>query len=271
MNSSNNLTKSNSITIDLENLQQQYSNLLIKYQSAVAEYITFLNNDDKNKKTKFAKIKGMAYVGTGSAGSSDATTIQECIASCSHNSKCTGATFVSNQCQIRTGNSQIISSNNDSYAIVPKEKQLLLNMENINDQLININKQITSEIQKGEPIFNKSQKKSRNKTKELIKNYVKLLEERDNIKNVLTQYEMLNDNEIENNIKINQSYYSYILLLILAVAICFLLFKMSTGGSQSVTSNIQYGGDLNSNVYIIVFIIIIIMIGVKFFSYNNLI
>jgi hypothetical protein len=258
------MVSSNSMTIDLENLQQQYSNLLIKYQAAVSEYVTHLNdNTSKTKPNELIDIKGMAYLGTGSAGSSDATTVQDCIASCSNNSKCTGATFVSNQCQVRTGNSSIISSNNDSYAIIPKEKQLLLNMENINDQLIHINEKITIEIQKQEPKFNDSQNSSREKNKELIDSYSKLLEERDNVKTMLQQYETLNYNEVENNIKINQNYYSYILLLILAVAICFLLFKISTGGSESTVSNIQYGGDLNNNCYFIIFIIIVIIIGIK--------
>lgn len=262
MNTNNSQNKGNSITIDLENLQKQYSNLLTKYQSAVSEYITYLNSKHK---TNFVSIKGKAYLGTGSAGSSNAATVQECIASCSQNTKCTGATFVSNQCQIRTGNSNIIASNNgNSYAIVSKEKQLLLNMENINDQLININKQISRTIQKGEPIYNKSQKETREKTKELIKGYAELIEERDNIKLMLNQYEILSDVENENSIKITQNYYTYILLLILALAICVLLYKMSTGTTQ--TTNIQYGGDLNNSSYIFVFIIIFVIIGIKYFS-----
>ncbi len=265
MNSNTNQKNNNSITIDLENLQKQYSNLLTKYQSAVSEYISYLNS---NKKNKFVSIKGKAYLGTGSAGSSTADTVQECIASCSQNSKCTGATFVSNQCQIRTGNSNIIASNNsNSYAIIPKEKQLLLNMENINDQLININKQISRTIQKGEPVYNKSQKLSREKTKELIQSYSKLLEERDNIKVMLNQYETLNDTNSETQIKINQNYYSYILLLILAVAVCFLLYKMTSSNSQpQFTSNIQYGGDLNNNVYLIIVIIIAVIFCTRYFS-----
>lgn len=268
-NNNNNISnqKSNSITMDLENLQQQYSNLLIKYQSATSEYVTYLNKNANNKKNQFVSIKGKAYLGTGSAGNSTADTVQECMASCAHNSKCTGATFVSNQCQIRTGNSSIISSKNNSYAIVPKEKQLLLNMETINNQLISINKQITNKIESGQPIYNKSQKKSREKTKELISNYTKLLEERENIRKTLNEYETLSSVENENNIKINQNYYTYILLLILAVAVCFLLYKISTSGTPApYVSNIQYGGDLNNNTYLIVVGIIIIIIGIKYFS-----
>ena len=114
-------------------------------------------------------IKGMAYTGTGSAEQSTANTLQECEAACSSSSSCTGATFVAGKCNLRIGDSPIIPSTDDSYAIVPKGKQLLMNMEDLNRQLINVNKLITNKIDLGEPVYNDLQTKNNEKAKELIK------------------------------------------------------------------------------------------------------
>jgi hypothetical protein len=200
------------------------------YQSATAP-------NYKINSQPYVNIQGNAFTGTGSAGQSTATTLQDCQAQCASNSNCTGATFISNQCQLRTGEGQIIPSSNESYAIVPRGKQLLLNMENINQQLISINKQITNKIKIGEPIYSQFKSKGDDKNEELQKSYNDLLTERENIRKLLDEYETLNRTDGENLIKINQNYYTYILLLILAVAIIGLLIKISYPSSSSISSS----------------------------------
>jgi len=218
-------------------------------------------------------IQGQAFNGTGSAGQSTATTLQDCVASCASSDTCTGATFVSNKCEIRTGDSPMVPSRQDSYAIIPKGKQLLLNMEDINQQLLDVNKQLVSKIQVSEPVFDKFNTDNTSKNQELIQNYESLLEERRNIAKILNEYETLDNTENENLIKINQNYYSYILLLILAVAVIFLLYKMFGSGSATTpapASPVQYGGELGINAYYMVFGLIIFVIvlnfGIKYLS-----
>jgi len=340
---------SNSLTMDLENLQQKYTNLLAQYKSAVYEYTNFLsehasefcskyNADSKNidqscydyiwsrsgckttgivnantdwaksqtlngliydsflwatmtdsqhrqgcygdstdyssatepdykiNKPKMVSIKGHSFNGTGLAGQIDASTLQDCEAACANLSSCTGATFVSNKCLLRAGDSPIVSSNEDSYAIVPKAKQLLLNMEDINQQLIAINKQIVSKINVIKPVYNRNVNESANKNQKLIDNYKNLMEERENILELLRQYETLDSVENQHQIKINQNYYSYILLAILAIAIVFLLFKISL--PSTVITNlpaVQYGGELGINAYYILFSLILLTIGIHYY------
>ena len=43
--------------MDLENLQQNYSNLLIKYQQAVSDYMNYLNNIDPSLNNPFVFIE----------------------------------------------------------------------------------------------------------------------------------------------------------------------------------------------------------------------
>lgn len=214
-------------------------------------------------------IQGQAFNGTGSAGQSSANTLQDCIASCSNSTTCTGATFVSNKCMIRTGDSQLVSASTTSYAIIPKEKQLLLNMEDINKQLLDVNNQIVKQIKITEPIYDKTDQETYLKNKELIETYDKLLEERRIIAETLNEYETLENTENANQIKITKNYYTYILLLILVVSIIIFLYKMFGSGTKPVTPIIQSGGKLGISAYYFILGIfsIVILINLNIFKF----
>lgn len=263
MNSQKNQNESNSSTImDLENLQKKYSNLLKSYQVAVSEYINYLNQSPNQP--SLVSMKGVAYNGTGSAGSSDASTLQECTASCYASKTCTGATFVSNKCLIRIGDSPIIPSSNNSYAIIPKAKQLLQNMESINEQLVNVNKELLDKIHSSKPVYYKKDQESSFKNKELIKSYEKLVQERKIIEKTLNEYQDLENSENENNIKVTQNYYSYILMVIFSLLI-IVIFYLFSGSKNNLQQNIQYGGDINKNGYFIIFGLVLFVVLIKFF------
>lgn len=273
---SNNNTQNNFSIIDLENLQQQYSVLLLQYKTAVFAYNNYLyeqtlppcssdtTTDASCNSTanapKFITVKGQAYMGTGSAGPSNSTNLNKCVASCTSNSKCTGATFVSNKCNLRIGDTSTIKSSENSYAIITREKQMLMNIEEINEQLIVINKKIINQINIAEPIYDTNVKHSEYQTEELIKNYAQLQEERNNILDVMEQYDKLDNVEKQNQIFITKNYYSYILLTILTLAISVLLYKiyLSTNGETNMPTNVQYGGELGHSAYYIIFFIALI-------------
>lgn len=341
---------SSSITMDLENLQLKYTNLLAQYKAAVYEYTTFLSqeankpcskysgtskNISKNcyqdiwnksgcntnafpnqspawiqdqtlnsminksflwatskdpkdiqecygKSTKYSistqpeyklykpelvTVKGYAFNGTGTAGPSKSTNLQDCQAECAKLPNCTGATFVSNKCSLRTGDSSILLSSNDSYAIVPKKKQLLLNMENINTQLIAVNREIVNKFKMGGPIINRNIAENKNNTKQLTNNYNKLMAERNEILELLRKYETLDTSESENQIYITKNYYSYILLSILAICMLVLLYTVYSQSVPANTSTIQYGGKLTTGTYYIVICMILLIAGINYF-YN---
>jgi hypothetical protein len=268
---------------DYNNLSSNWSGPYNNYYSSccVTSITTVINKDYnasnyntssqpnyKINSQPFVNIKGNAFTGTGSAGQSNATTLQDCEASCSSNSNCTGATFISNKCQLRSGDGFIVPSSNDSYAIVPKGKQLLLNMENINQQLISTNKQITNKISVGEPIYYNIKGKVDEKSDELKNSYQDLLTERDNIKKLLDEYETLNRTDGENQISISKNYYSYILLLILAIAVILLLIKISNPSLDLMPINVEIQGELGIKAYYILLAIIIVICVVKIL-FNN--
>lgn len=85
--------------------------------------------------------------------------------------------------------------------------------------------------------------------------------------NLLKEYDTLDSIKSNQNISINQNYYTYILLFILAIGTIFLLFKLSGSGSTvSPQPTVQYGGDLGSSAYVVVFIMALIVVLLKYFS-----
>jgi len=215
----------------------------------------------------YVSIQGYAYNGTGGAGASQASNLQDCIAACSNSQNCSGATFVSGQCLLRTGDSPIVPSTPNSYAIVPESMKLLSNMENINQQLIQVNQQLTSKMQTANPLYDSQVSARFQQQKTLIQNYEELMKERENILNLMKEYETLDNTSSNDEIRINSNYYTYILLLILAVAVIFLLYKL--GGSSSNTSSTptaQYGGDVGSNIYLIVVGVILVILFIQYFK-----
>ena len=218
-------------------------------------------NASRQSGQSFVNMKGQSYLGTGTLQQINNTNLNNCQALCGNNSKCSGATFQSNTCILKTGDSQIIPSSNDSYAIIPEGKRLLMNMENLNQELININKKISNKLNKLEPYFNDNNVDKKNNTIELIQNYKKLMEERKNILKLLNDYKTLDNKQNEYEIKITQNYYFYILYFILIIIILYLLYKISYPSSLN---NIKYDGELGINAYYIVFFIIIIVIILRY-------
>jgi NADH:ubiquinone oxidoreductase subunit 3 (subunit A) len=257
------VNQATTITMDLENLQKKYSNVLIQYRQAVSNYISFLNSQQQEK--NLITIEGQSFIGKGTAGQSTATTLQECQAQCTNNPKCTGATFISNQCELKTGDGPLVPESN-SIAIVPKSKQLLLNINDLNQKLIRINKQIIDKINLSKPIYLTTEKETLNQSQKLQLEYKNLLSERDNIETLLNDYETLNRTEDNNQIKINQNYYFYILLCIFIILAIIVLIKLNTHSIPQPIPSIEYNTQLGINAYLIVFLIICIIVAIYFWK-----
>ena len=271
-------SKNNSATMDLENLQKKYSNLLAKYKSAVDEYTNFLSDQaiKPDNKPSFNTIKGYSVIGSERIGQNNSSTLQECEASCAKLSNCTGATFITPKgknrgCILSSGDPKIVRDKEHVYAIITKGKQLLLNMESINEQLIATNKEIVNKIKNIEPVINKNNDEMSNKNQELIDNYKDLMEEREEISNLLKDYDTLDGVEDENQIKITKNYYSYILLLVVVILFIFLLYSISFPSYGPSYGQPPYGygtpyGSSGSNAYFIVLLLLLLTIGLYFFS-----
>lgn len=251
-------------SMDLENLQKQYSNLLLEYKQAASDYIGYLNTK-LPVTSDFVSMKGFAYNGNGSAGQSEATTLTTCEASCAGTKGCSGATFKSTLCAIRTGDSPVIPASSDTYAIIPREKQLLLNMKNINEQLISVNRQITNQIQSNQAVYYKNQNKIQENVQDLSSKYDELRNENEHLVKMIHEYETLNQENKQEQIKVNQNYYYFLLLTFIVIVVAFVLFRISLQ-SQILPSFQFEEGILGGRAYYILFVIILIIISVHYFT-----
>lgn len=272
---------SKTTVLDLENLTSQYSNLLIQYEQAVADYTSFMATQySPGYQASLMNLPNKSFWGSESLTTTAGVTVAECSALCLNNSKCTGATFNRDggTCALRSGEGSIIPSSNNDVALVQKETYLLLNIQDINSQLLNINEKILAMTNESMPEFNSEYDERKVKSEQLLLNYIRLNKEREKISNMVKSYEELNQEEIQGNINISQNYSSFILLLILAVLLIVVLYMFSRSSSSSgsastmipqqptpTPTNMQ-GGQLGISTYFIVFIIIITVLVIKYFS-----
>ena len=246
----------NSVILNLERLNIKYKNLLTEYELAVSNYVNYLKQEGTER--VMSTIKGAAFWGTSSLSQQDSQSLEECKALCASTTGCGGATYNltngKSKCMLRSGDGTIVSGSSNDTAIVPKETQLLSIVKNINEKLTQTNKQIQKLTKPAEKQFDIETGKRIISNNVLIEQYKDLIKERNQIESLLKEYQVLDEQQTEGNITISQNYYSFILLMIIAMLVIFLLYKFSVSQvASSSTSVVQSGGKLGTSVYYIIF------------------
>ena len=273
-NNENTTEESSSIVLNLESLTKNYQTLLIEYQQAVVNYINYIkektdvSNNMVDNGDAMVTIKGVQYWGTGGISQNNAKTINECKAACVAASGCTGAIYNATDyarpmCWLRSGESNIRVGKENDYSIIKKEQYLLSIIQSINEKLTSINQQIMEITSVAQPVFETTAQESQYQNSTLINNYKQLTQDREKIAQLMNEYQTLEEQQIQGDIKINQNYYSFLLLIALAIIIIFMLYNLS--GS---TPSIQRGGNLSSNAYYYVFGIILLVFCI-IYSYTS--
>jgi len=274
INNENTSDESSSIVLNLESLTKNYQTLLIEYQQAVVNYINYIkgktdmSNNNVDNGDAMVTIKGVQYWGTGGISQNNAKTINECKAACVAASGCTGAIYNATDyaqpmCWLRSGESNMRAGKENDYSLIKKEQYLLSIIQSINEKLTAINQQIMEITSAGQPVFETSLQEGQQQNSTLINNYKQLTQDREKITQLMNEYQTLEEQQIQGDIKINQNYYSFLLLIALAIIILFMVYNLS--GS---TPSIQSGGNLSSNAYYYVFGIILVVFCIMY-SYTN--
>jgi hypothetical protein len=236
--------KSNSIILNLETLRTTYKNLLIQYQQAVANYVNYLKQNSSSN--EYVTITGQQFLGSGALSQNNSATLNDCMASCSNNPKCSGATYNPTNykqpmCFLRTGNGNLVNGLASDTAIVPKGKQLLSIVQKINQQLNETNSKIQALAKKAQPTYKELNQKKESENKTLVKQYTQLTKDRVKIDKMLKEYDTLDKTQSQGTIETNKNYYVYILLCIVVILVVFLFIKfVSSSTSQSVASGTLY-------------------------------
>jgi hypothetical protein len=265
--------ESESIVLNLEVLSIKYQNLLIQYKQAVADYVMFLNNPDN--KNVLSSIPGQAFWGTGQAGTqsayNDVKDVASCSALCLKTANCTGATFnptnfSSPMCWLRTGDGSPVPSHKSDNAIMLKSKILLINMQNINNQLLSVNKEILDIIASSNSIYSKQYNDRSQNASILLDNYKKINNERIKINKIVSKYEDLDRAQNQTTLMTNSNYYSFLLLFALVIVFLIVLIRYSYPriNTTSNGSLFQKGGELSVNFYYILFVIILLIITIYY-------
>jgi hypothetical protein len=227
INNENTSDESSSIVLNLESLTKNYQTLLIEYQQAVVNYINYIkgktdvsNNNNVDNGDAMVTIKGVQYWGTGGISQNNAKTINECKAACVAASGCTGAIYNATDyaqpmCWLRSGESNMRAGKENDYSLIKKEQYLLSIIQSINEKLTAINQQIMEITSAGQPVFETSLQEGQHQNSILINNYKQLTQDREKITQLMNEYQTLEEQQIQGDIKINQNYYSFLLLIAL--------------------------------------------------------
>jgi len=264
-NNVNDYKESSSAVLDLESLTKQYNNLLISYKQAITNYVTYLKqessnqtkpNNSNNTSQNMVTVNGSTYWGTSSVGENKSSNVEQCQASCAKITSCTGATFNKSNttsgttCWLRGGDSNLSVGTANDTAIVETGKQMLSIIENINSELKIKNKQIQDKIALMNPPYNKQMAYKKENTEDLIKQFYTLTEDRNKFKKMLDEYETLDEQYEGGNMKINQNYYSFLLLIGMMIIVIIILISLSGSSSSSssqIKTSFQIGGIVKSS------------------------
>jgi hypothetical protein len=202
---------------------------------------------NKPKKQEMVTIKNATYWGTGPIAQNNSATLQECSASCASTNGCTGATFNATDsskpmCWLRSGDAEVTSGKDSDYAIVPKGSQLLLIIQKINMRLSEINQQIQTLTKNSKETYDSQTPDRNTNMAELARQYIKLNEEREKIDNTINDYQTLDQQQLQGDLTANKNYYSFVLLLILAIVIIFALFLVGFSFTSESNSSVLSGG-----------------------------
>ena len=184
--------------------------------------------DIKVTYNNLASVKSSTFLGT-QLNIKQVNDLQECIASCSSSSKCTGATYNEEQkiCSLQSGKGNIVHSTNSSnYAIVSTNLMHLSIIQGLNQQLVDINNEIMESVQQNQGLYDEAVQNLQTNSISLNKNYDTLVQDREKISNLIREFDKLNADDNHSALYTSTNYTIFIFLSILSLIIIILLFMI---------------------------------------------
>ena len=161
-------------------------------------------NKNNNNTSYFSALKGRSWWGSAPLSEGPASIQEECETMCANSDKCSGATFnpVKRYCWTRTGDGSITTGEDDDYALISHQQEALSVMKVLNNKLLDLNNQISSELSNINPEVKQQDVDKNVKQQQLNISYQKLLNQKIEIDEQLQEYYSINQDEI------NQSSYT---------------------------------------------------------------
>jgi hypothetical protein len=226
-NNQDNLDSLESTNVQLEALEKEYMLIIKQYETAYANYISNLNINNKDQSTSFSSLQGRSYWGTFGIKEGSAGTQKECESMCLSDTKCTGATFNPSKryCWIRGGDSGLTVGIDSDYALIPKIKENLILVKNLNEKLMDINKRISNKLNMIYPLAQEERNLQSQKQNELQQSYSSLVKEKTELEVALHEYDTLDETLSNNTLYVNQKNMSLRIWFILAIILLVITIK----------------------------------------------
>jgi len=228
-----NNTDLESTNIQLEALEKEYMLILKQYESAYATFVSNLNSQQSDTST-FSALQGRTYWGTYGIKEGSTAVQKECESMCLSDTKCTGATFNPSKryCWTRGGDSNITVGTDSDYALLPKVKENLILLKNLNQKLMDINKQISNKLSMAYPLAKEETDLKNEKQQELQQSYSSLVKERTELEVMINNNDTLEETLNNNTLYVNQKNMSLHIWVILAIILLVVTLKTMVPMSQ---------------------------------------
>ena len=252
--------------MDLETLLKQYDNTLTQYTQLNSEYMTYIKNTNETSlSTDFTTVSNSEYSGlVMSEIKSD--NVEACRASCSSTSGCSGATFnltkdtTINNCSLKSGDGKINIKENYS-AIVTKKKDYLNRMNILNDQLTDINKNITNYISTNKPEMSSKLSENQNVLNQLSNDLSFLIGKKDDIDKEIRSVNELDGKIGESSILVNMNYSIFNILLFFAILLVLIFVYISIFSDNIEVNNLGDNNSQGSIITNVIFFVILFICG----------
>ena len=239
----------------IQNLNTKFNDILSEYQNTYQEYLKTIDSSNND----LTIIDNFAYNGGNSISQKPSTGADDCLTSCQNTSKCTGATYdASGQiCSLTSGQGNIIKSNGSS-AILQQSAMYSYKLQELNGQLINLNKEISNNISGSYSGYQQKQDQQQQQQATMQQNYQVLEQEREQINEMVRQFQNLDGAMDDGEINVTMYYYNYVILLFIVIILVMLLIKYSFAGATQ-----RGGGNRFMNEAMLLLGIMVVFLGLS--------
>jgi len=230
--------KNISTILTLESLEKEYENTMVLYQQAQTNYNSALNgvvgkttgsNVVTSNGKRYVLVPSKVFWGTGAIQQKTVSSIDGCVALCSEDSKCTGATFDSSakSCWTRSGNAGLVSGNTTQTAIVSELLNAANTLDTLNVKLVSLLKKM-NDINKTTTVNLQLKTDDSVSTNNIYlgKRFESLMADRENINNILKEYGEINVKNQDQTMYLYQNQSSYMLWSLLTIIFIIIVVKL---------------------------------------------
>jgi hypothetical protein len=260
-------------SLELESLYKEFELTMIQYDQEYKNYLSILNKNSGNlgNSGAFVILEGKTYWGSTGLKEGSANTAEECKAMCSNDPKCSGATFKgkSKYCWTRSGEGEIMaSSSTQDYAIITEIYQSASILYSLNIKVLDIIAKIKQINQQNQQLAEKIQTEKMINGSNLNNKYQLLLAQNREIKEILQQYQTVEEDKMNTTLKVRQHSLYYKIYSIICILLAYLTFTVIFDISNNIITTIYLAICLFT--YMLDLHIISAILFILFFTYKML-